>query len=325
MSRSPCPLPAPQARDATPTGHPSSPALCYPWPVSSFEFENVPELHSPVVIMAFAGWNDAASSATNAARFIVRRLGARRFASLPSEPYYAFTDTRPTVRSSPSGSRVIQWPANEFFYARNPVGPHDVVVGIGVEPNLRWATYASAFAELIARLNADLVVTLGALLADVPHTRPVRVTGSAANPDLADCLNLSRSRYEGPTGIVGIMQQALIAAELPAISFWANVPHYITAAQNPPATVGLLERIEQVVEVPFDYADLRDAGERFEREVSTALGSNAEVQEYVRRLEEAYDAGGDPPGGTSQVNAGDILRDVENFLREQRPDPGDDD
>ena len=290
--------------------------------MTSFEVDRLPELHSPIAIMAYSGWNDAASAATNAARFVVRRLGARRFATLDAEPYYSFTDTRPTVRSSPSGSRVIQWPANEFFYARNPMGPHDVIVAIGVEPNLRWSGYAQAHTELLRQLNIDMVITLGALLADVPHTRPVRVTGASADPGLAEKLHLSRSRYEGPTGIVGIMHQALAQESLPAMSLWANVPHYITAAQNPPATVALLERLEQLIQVPFDYSDLREAGERFEREVSAALSTNAEVLDYVRQMEEAYDAAGEegPPG--RDISPGEVLRDVEDFLRGQRPDEG---
>lgn len=286
--------------------------------MTAYEVDRNPDLREPIVILAFSGWNDAASSATNAARFVVRRMGARRFATLPADPYYSFTDSRPTVRAAASGSRVIQWPANEFFYARNPVGAHDVVVGIGVEPNLRWSSYANAHVELVQGLAPSLVITLGALLADVPHTRPVRVTGAAADAELADRLNLSRSRYEGPTGIVGILQHALVEAGFPAMSLWANVPHYITAAQNPPATVSLLERIERLAEVPFDYSDLRDASERFEREVGAALSGNAEILDYITQLEEAYDASDDGPAGHAP-NAGDILRDVEAFLRGQRP------
>ncbi len=287
--------------------------------MTSFDTDRVPDLRSPIVILAFSGWNDAASSATNAARFIVRRMGARRFATLPADPFYSFTDTRPTVRSSPSGERVIHWPANEFFYARNEVGSRDVVVGIGVEPNLRWPSFAAAYAELLAQLNVNLVITLGALLADVPHTRPVRVNGSAADPELAERLNLSRSGYEGPTGIVGVIQQSLIANGFPAMSLWANVPHYITAAQNPPATVGLLERLEHLLEVPFDYADLRDASERFEREVAAALGTNSEIEDYVRQLEEAYDSG-DESKPMNEISTGEVLRDVEDLLRQERRD-----
>lgn len=291
--------------------------------MTSFEIDRLPELHNPIGITAFAGWNDAASAATNAARFITRRMGARRFATLDAEDFYSFTDTRPTVRSSPSGQRVVQWPTNEAFYARNPTGPHDLVVTIGTEPNLRWPNFAAAHSELFARLGVDTVISLGALLADVPHTRPVRVTGSAGDEEMSQRLNLQRSRYEGPTGIVGVMQQAMQLAELHTASFWANVPHYITAAQNPLATMALLERIQQVVEISFDLGDLREAGERFKREVSTALSTNPEVTGYVQQLEAAFDTGvtDSPP---LEMDTRAILSDIESYLREQRDDDEDD-
>jgi proteasome assembly chaperone (PAC2) family protein len=292
--------------------------------VTSFEIDRLPELHNPIGITAFAGWNDAASAATNAARFITRRMGARRFATLDAEDFYSFTDTRPTVRSSPSGQRVVQWPTNEAFYARNPTGPHDLVVSIGTEPNLRWPTFAAAHSELFARLGVDTVISLGALLADVPHTRPVRVTGAAGDEEMSQRLNLQRSRYEGPTGIVGVMQQAMQQADLHTASLWANVPHYITAAQNPLATLALLERIQQIVEIGFDLSDLRDAGERFKREVSTALSANPEVTGYVQQLESAFDSGvADSPPLEMDTRA--ILSDIESYLREHREDEDDGD
>ncbi len=287
--------------------------------MTSFDIDRLPELHSPIGITAFAGWNDAASAATNAARFIVRRMGARRFATLSAEDFYSFTDTRPTVRSSPSGQRVVQWPTNEAFYARNPTGPHDLVVAIGVEPNLRWPSFSASHSELFARLGVEMVISLGALLADVPHTRPVRVTGTAGDEEMSQRLSLARSRYEGPTGIVGVLQQALQQAELHTASFWANVPHYITASQNPLATLALLERIQQIVEIGFDLTDLREAGDRFQREVSTALSTNPEVTGYVHQLEVAYDTGvvDSPP---LEMDTRAILSDIESYLREQRDD-----
>lgn len=290
----------------------------------AFEVDVVPELHHPVAILAFAGWNDAASAATNAARLVVRRLAARRFATLPAEDFYCFTDTRPTVRPGPGGGRIIEWPTNEYFYARNPTGQHDIVVGIGIEPNLRWKTFVAAHIELLQSLKVETVITLGALLADVPHTRPVRVTGGVQDPRLGASVNVRPSRYRGPTGIVGVMGRALLDAQMPAGSFWANVPHYITAAQNPPATVALLDRLEEAIGLKLDHGELTRAGTQFEAEVSTALSANPEISDYVRQLEEAYDTGDDDIDPSAESSDDDepsptqILKDVEDFLRQAR-------
>ncbi len=286
------------------------------------QVDRKPELHDPVAVVAFAGWNDAASAATNAARFIVRRLGARKFATIDAEHFFDFTETRPNVRIDSRGNREISWPANEFFYARNPTGPHDVVIAIGVEPNLRWHSFVEAYASLFRDVNVTLAVSLGALMADVPHTRDVRVTGSAFDPVLAAELNLSVSRYEGPTGIVGVLHQSLREREMPAASFWANVPHYITTSQNPPATVALLRRLQRILELEFDYSELEAAGERFVGEINTAISGNSEVLDYVRRLETAMDSGEeDRDAETTPLPPGeDLVLDVEEFLRGQRDD-----
>lgn len=283
------------------------------------QIERKPELHDPIAIVAFAGWNDAASAATNAARFLVRRLGARKFAIIDAESFFDFKETRPTVRIDSRGQREVNWPANEFFYARNPTGPHDVVVAIGVEPGMRWRTFTSAYASLFGELKVTLAVSLGALMADVPHTRDVRVTGSAFDPDLAAKMDLSVSRYEGPTGIVGVLHQSLRDAAMPAASFWANVPHYITTSQNPPATIALLRRVQKIMEIELDYTELEAAGQRFLGEINTAISGNSEVMDYVHRLESEMDAGKEieatalPPGE-------DLVLDVEEFLRSQRDD-----
>ncbi len=280
-----------------------------------------PDLTKPIAVCAFAGWNDAASAATNAARFIVRRLGARRFASLDPELFYDFTKTRPSVRITARGERELMWPANDFFYARNPIGPHDVVVFVGTEPGLHWRTYTSAQATLFRELGVDLVVSLGALLADVPHSRPVRVTGSAMDPAVNARLNLQPSRYEGPTGIVGVLHDALRGVSLPGASLWANVPHYITTSQNPPATAALLRRMQGILGMEFDLSELELAGERFMMEVNTALAANPEVSEYVRRLEAAYDEATPTAEPESQLPLGEeLVLDVEEFLRSQRED-----
>ena len=280
-----------------------------------------PGLKAPIAVCAFSGWNDAASAATNAARFLVRRLGARRFASIDAEPFYDFTEQRPTVRLTVRGDRELNWPTNDFFYARNPTGEHDLVVFIGTEPALRWGTYAGAHTGLFKDLGADLVVSLGALLADVPHSRPVRVTGTAMDPRFVGKLDMQPSRYEGPTGIVGVLHDALRKADLPGASLWANVPHYITTSQNPLATAALLRRLQAIVGMEFDLSELDAAADRFIDEVNTALSGNPEVQDYVRQLESALDSG-EEPEPQSQLPAGEeLVMDVEEFLRGQRDDP----
>lgn len=286
----------------------------------ALKVDSWPELHAPVAVFTFAGWNDAASAATNAARFLARRLGARRFASVDPEPFTDFRSTRPMVRLNAVGQREILWPQTEVLFARNPTGAHDVVIGIGTEPDLRWRTYCELVVNLLRRLEVTLFVSLGALLADVPHTRPVRVTGTTPDPESAARLGLSVSRYEGPTGIVGVLTDAVRRTGIPAMSLWANVPHYLTTSQNPPATVALLERLEGPLGVTFDLAELRKAGERFVRDVNAALAANPEIQAYVQQLEAAADTATTeepqlPP-------AKELLLDIEEFLRRQRGEGG---
>lgn len=283
--------------------------------------DSLPALRAPILVCAFAGWNDAASAATNAARFLVRRFGARRFGAFDPELLYDFREVRPHVRLTVRGEREITWPVNEAFYARNPTGPHDLAVVIGTEPNLRWRAYAGELAELARALQAELVLSLGALLADVPHTRPVRVTGSALDLQLAERLGLQASRYEGPTGIVGVLHTVLRDCGLPGASLWANVPHYLTSNQNPAATAALLRRVSELLGVEFDLGELEAAAQRFRAEVEGALQGNAEAQEYVRRLEATYDEAGSEPH--PQLPRGeDLVLDIERFLREQREGRG---
>lgn len=288
--------------------------------------ERIPELHDPVLVAAFGGWNDASSAATNAARFIAARLGARRFAYVDPEPFFDFRSTRPTVKVDTRGSREISWPTNEFLYARNPIGPHDVVIALGVEPDLQWRTFTEAYVSLFKQLNVSFCVSLGALMADVPHSRPVRVTGTALDPEVADRLNLTTSRYEGPTGIVGVLHQRLRTAAIPTASLWANVPHYLTTNENPPATAALLERLQTLLGLEFDLTELRIKGERFVAEVNTAVQGNPEIGEYVARLEAAIDeSGADDVGGDEGrplPKGEEVVLDVEAFLRSQRPPQG---
>lgn len=285
--------------------------------MTALQIDRIPDLHDPVMVVAFSGWNDAASAATDAAKYLVERLSARRFASVDPEEFYDFSETRPVVSIGPSGERTINWPKNEFHYARNPIGAHDVVIGIGVEPNLAWRTFGEYQMEVCREVHAGLFVSLGALLADVPHTRPTRVTGTALDPTVAARLDLTTSRYQGPTGIVGVLHDSLRKASVPAASLWANVPHYITTSQNPSATRALLSRVQEILGLSLDLRDLDAASERFVKEVDTALSAQPDVAGYVRTLEEAMDAG--PQEAEESLPPGeDLVVDIEEFLRRQR-------
>lgn len=286
--------------------------------------DRLPELHNPVAVVAFEGWNDAASAATDAARYLVNRLGGRRFATIDAERFYSFTDARPTVSILPGNVRRIGWQKNEFFYVRNPSGPHDLVIGLGVEPNLRWQTFAGAHADLYSDVAVDYVVSLGALLADVPHTRPTRVTGSAFDPQVAERLSLTTSRYEGPTGIVGVLSDILRQKGVATASLWANTPHYISASKNPDATRALLARLQELVGIRLDMRELDASSRRFRTEVEQAIAANPDVAAYVSRLETAYDAAPDEED-TSEHDVelpepDEVVLDVEEFLRRQRDD-----
>jgi len=284
-------------------------------------FMTVPTLNRPILVLAFAGWNDAGGSATFATKFLSQRLGAHKFASLDPETFYNFVEQRPQVRVR-HGEREILWPANEFSYVRDAGLVQDVIIGMGVEPHLRWRAYVDSILQVVQQCQVELVVTLGALLADVAYSRPVRLTGSASDPALAQRLHLSTSRYEGPTGIISALNDACKRQGLPAISIWANVPHYIPASPNIKAALVLVRRVFTLLDFSADLSDLESAASDFDRRVANMLASDAKVAEYVRRLEERDEDDDDEeeyPGNTDALPSGeDLARELEEFLREQR-------
>src|SRR5215813_12124122 len=288
-------------------------------------FTTVPTPNRPVLVLAFAGWNDAGGSATFAAKFLSQRLGAHKFANLDPETFYNFVEQRPQVRVR-NGEREILWPANEFSYARDSRLVQDVIIGMGVEPHLRWRTYIESIMRVVQECHVELVVSLGALLADVPYSRPIRLTGTASDPDLAQRLHLSTSRYEGPTGIVGSLHDACKREGLPAITIWANVPHYIAASPNIKAALALVRRVFTLLDFSADLSDLETAASDFDRRVANVLASDAKVAEYVHRLEERdedEDEEEEYPGNTDALPSGEELaRELEEFLREQRRERG---
>ena len=274
--------------------------------------------------MAFGGWNDAAESATNAARVLRTEWSAELFATLDAEEFYHFGLTRPQVRFVPGTTeREIVWPDTEFARCRRDGLARDVLIGIGAEPHLRWKTYCEAILDMARELEVGLIVTLGALLAEVPHTRPVRLTGFATDPELAAILGVRPTRYEGPTGIVGVLSSAARAAGFATASLWANVPHYISAVENPYATIALLRRVNRLLDGPLDLHDLEEAAVQFDAQLAEVLAQNRKVENYVRKLEakdvETAEALAEPPSALPEGQ--DVVAEIERFLRQQPPGP----
>jgi proteasome assembly chaperone (PAC2) family protein len=273
-------------------------------------------LRAPALVCAFKGWNDAADAASTAITFVGSALGATRFATIDPEEFYDFQATRPRVKLVEGRTREIEWPVVELYEARVPRAPRDLILLSGSEPSFRWRTFSQLIVELVEAIGAQLIVTVGALLADVPHTRPVSVTGLTSDPALVQRLGLSQSSYEGPTGIVGVLHAACQDAGLPTASLWAAVPHYIAAAPNPKAALALVRKLEGLVGVAVDASELETAAANYERQVNVAVQSDPEVQAFVERLEQAAESEpGEEPG--SLPSGETIARDLQRFLRQR--------
>jgi proteasome assembly chaperone (PAC2) family protein len=282
-------------------------------------------LRRPVLIAAFEGWNDAGDGASSASAYLARRWDAEPFASIDPEEFFDFTATRPEVRLERGGVRAIEWP--EIRFASAPLGPsgRDVVFLRGAEPQLRWRTFTSLVVEAARAVGVELVVTLGALLAEVPHTRPVRVTGTAQDHALSLKLGLQPSRYEGPTGIVGILHEAFGRAGIPSASLWASVPAYVGQTPSPKAALALVSRVGELLGVNVPTVDLDVAAAAYERQVDEVVSADEDATAYVRSLEDALDEGDDEDDDEddaidpADLPGGDVLAaEVERFLREQQ-------
>jgi len=282
-------------------------------------------LRRPVVITAFSGWNDAAESATIAARYLATTFHAEKFAEIDPETYYHFGLSRPYVRfkSGSETEREIVWPDTEFSIAQPAELARDLVVGVAIEPHLRWKTYCGAVLELARRCEATLVLTLGALLAEVPHTRPIRLTGGASDPELAARLGLRATRYEGPTGIVGVLNAICREQGLATATLWANVPHYISGIENPRATLALVQRVLTLLHGTADLSDLEEAVRQFDHNLGEIVSQNEKIAAYVKKLE-SRDAETDqpsaPPAQSDLPPASELVAEIEQFLRQQRPE-----
>jgi proteasome assembly chaperone (PAC2) family protein len=280
-----------------------------------------PTLANPVLIAAFRGWNDGGQGASLAAGYLARAWGAARFAEIDGEDFFDFQATRPHVSLVEGQMRKIDWPDTAFHHARMPGTDRDAVLLLGVEPNLRWRRFTELIVDLAADLGVELVITLGSLLADVPHSRPSPVTGSASDPDLIEELGLERSRYEGPTGIVGVLHDACSRRGLKSLSLWAAVPHYVSLTPSPRAAKALVDRLADVLGADVDTAELDEAADAYAQQVSEAVAADEETSAYVQDLERRIDEIEE-----SDLPSGDALAaELTRFLREQDRNRGDDD
>jgi proteasome assembly chaperone (PAC2) family protein len=274
-----------------------------------------PTLRRPVLVAAFEGWNDAAQAASTAVGYLRDRCRGRRFGAIDPEEFFDFSSTRPQVRLADGLTREIVWPANELFAGTLAGYDRDLVFLLGTEPQLRWRTFTGGVLGAAQALGVELVVTLGALLADVSHTRPVHITGTAADADLVARLGLERSRYEGPTGIVGVLHDACRQAGVASASLWAAVPHYVGATPSPKAALALVERATALLGATITTTDLEIASAAYERQVTEVVESDDDVAAYVRQLEERpeeIDDEGALPSGDA------LAAELERFLREQQ-------
>lgn len=286
--------------------------------VDGFTVSEVPGLRSPVVIMAFTGWSDTGTVTVDTAQQLVDAYNGEQFLTVDPEDYYVFTDSRPHVRIDEEGVRRLDWPKNEAYFARMPDAPNDLVIVMGAEPNLRWRTFSERLTDAISALNPSLICTLVARPAATPHTRPIPVTGSSADPRLAARFGLGRSLYQGPTGILGVLHDSLRRRGANLISLAAGVPHYLNVEENPPATLALLHALEPVLGIAPPIGDLEDEVTAFASRVEEASRGDDQIASYVRTLEEGYGEGDgevQPEAGGELPSADDILRDVEDFLR----------
>ena len=267
-----------------------------------------------MLISAFRGWNDGGQGASLAGGYLAKTWSAERFAEIEPEGFFDFQATRPHVSLVDGQTRKIEWPENAFYHAPIPGLERDAVLLLGIEPNLRWRAFTRMIVDLAGELGVEMVVTLGSLLADVPHTRPSPVTGGATDPELIERLGLQRSRYEGPTGIVGVLHDACNGAGLRSVSLWAAVPHYVSLAPSPRAALALCQRLGDILGTPVDVEELEEATERYSEQVSEAVASDDETAAYVAELEqraEELDAEADLPSGET------LAAELTRFLRER--------
>lgn len=280
------------------------------------ELDDVDGFVDPVVIAAFEGWNDAADAASGVVDHLMRVWSARVVGAVDPEDFYDFQVNRPVVGTDESGIRRLTWPTTRIAVASPPGLDRDIILVRGIEPNLRWRQFSAELLTAIDELGGAMVVTLGALLADTPHTRPIPVTGTATEPELVDRLRLNESTYEGPTGIVGVIQDACTRLDIPSVSYWAAVPHYVAQPPCPKATLALLSHLEDLLGIAIPLEDLPEDARAWERGVDELAGEDEDVADYVRSLEETRDTAELP-----EASGEAIAREFERYLK-RRDDGG---
>jgi proteasome assembly chaperone (PAC2) family protein len=283
------------------------------------EIHQIPALRSPVMVIAFSGWNDAAEAATGAISHLLASWSDSDFEVAPEliadvdpEDFYDFQVNRPMIYVDESSVRNLTWPGTQIFGLRTPSLEHDFVVVRGVEPSMKWKSFTADLLDLADDLEIDLVITMGSMLADTPHTRPITVSGSGAHPDIAQRLGVEISKYEGPTGILGVIQDACVRRGIDAVSLWAAVPHYASSSPSPKATLALINALEDFLEISIPQGTLPEESTSWEKEVSEMAKEDSDVAEYVKALEESKDASELP-----DVSGESIARELERFLRRQ--------
>jgi proteasome assembly chaperone (PAC2) family protein len=299
-------------------------------PVDYLRILEAPELRNPAMVAAFAGWNDASEVATYSTRFLVSQWSTRKLAEIDGEEFFDFTETRPTVRIAGRFQRRIEWPANDLYYYLNPDGERDYVVLVGVEPQLRWKTFTKTIADFAKQLGVTTLITLGGLIADVPHTLPIRLSGTSNTPKIAQELRrigVEPTRYEGPTGIVGVLNAACADIGIHTGSIWGSVPDYLSATPNVKVAGAILDRLNALLHLGLDLTELKLIESQFDRQVNEALAENPEVQAYVHELEERANVGeveGEEikPSLENFPSSDSLIRELEDFLRRRQKGQG---
>ncbi len=279
----------------------------------------LPDLRDTIVVAAFEGWNDAGDAASDAVQHLESIWAARLIVEIDDEAYYDYQVNRPVIRQIDGVTRELVWPSIRVSHCRPPGSARDIVLMHGAEPNMRWRTFCAQLVALIEQLQVDTVLILGALLADTPHTRPVPVSGTAYSAESAERFGLTETRYEGPTGITGVFQDACVAAGIPAVSFWAAVPHYVSQPPNPKATVALLRRVEDTLDIEVPLGELPAQAEEWEQAVTEMAAEDDEIAEYVATLEQRGDAEVDMHEALGKIDGDALAAEFERYLRRRRP------
>lgn len=277
---------------------------------------DLPQLRSPVLVCTFRGWNDAAAAASTALAAVAESLDAELIAEIDPEDYFDFQATRPTITLTEGQTRHIEWPQNNLFAVRVPTADRDLVLLDGTEPNLRWRTFSETVATAADALGVEMVITMGALIAEVSHTLPVPITGLASDEELVEKLELQRANYEGPTGIVGVVHDCCQQMGMSSASLWAAVPHYVSAVPNPKAALALLRRLEGLTGIAVEASDLEEETANYEEQISRAVAANPEIEKLVERIEaEQVELQGDE--GAELPSADTIAREFQRFLQQR--------